>query len=455
MIPRRIWINLAAFFGLFALLLNWAAHNVISLDQIDRPYRITATFDSSPGLQANVAVTYLGVQVGTIDRVALEGGAVQVDLDIDRGQQIPEGVTANVRRKSAVGEPYVSLEMPADYAGGGPYVDPAGSYHIPIERTSVPLSYAALFDSLDDLLGGIPADDLETVLHEVATGIGGHGGDIRSIIENTDDLTATLADRTELFDALASDLTQLTDAIASQADGIGTGFDNVAALTETLAGSRDDIDALLTNAPRLGRQVADLLHGLYPNLSCAFSSTGAILADAGTEQNVANLIAVLVASEGARLSFESSIVQPGEGGADGYYLGGSFTLGFPQAAPPAYATPATFPAAPPIATCDAGAGPDPAVAADGSVGSGDGVAVGEPGSAPEVSDRPVADVPAFPASSDRANRDQSFPLATVLVGFGVALAAVLLGTLRPWRLLGAGRRDDEDPPVPDQEAPQP
>lgn len=72
MIPRRIWINLTAFLGLFALLLWWAVGNVISLDQIERPYRITATFDSSPGLQANVAVTYLGVQVGTIDRVALE-----------------------------------------------------------------------------------------------------------------------------------------------------------------------------------------------------------------------------------------------------------------------------------------------------------------------------------------------------------------------------------------------
>ena len=71
MIPRRVWLNLSVFLALFLLLVNWAIHNVITLDQIDRPYRVTASFESSPGLQANVAVTYLGVQVGTIDRVAL------------------------------------------------------------------------------------------------------------------------------------------------------------------------------------------------------------------------------------------------------------------------------------------------------------------------------------------------------------------------------------------------
>ena len=37
MIPRRIWINLGAFFCLFLLLLNWAVRNVITLDQIERP----------------------------------------------------------------------------------------------------------------------------------------------------------------------------------------------------------------------------------------------------------------------------------------------------------------------------------------------------------------------------------------------------------------------------------
>lgn len=455
MIPRRVWINLGAFFLLFAVLVNWAVRNIISLDQIDRPYRITASFESSPGLQANVAVTYLGVQVGTIDRVALAGGEVLVDLDIDRGRVLPEGLNAAVLRKSAVGEPYVSLEAPDGYGGGGPYIDPGDRYHIPIERTRVPLSYADLFGSLDDLLGGVPADDLEVVVHELAVGLEGRGPQLRTIIGSTADLTGTLAERSALFDALAEDLTQLTDAVASQSAALGSGFDNVTALVETLATSRADIETLLTEAPRFGDRVAELLDGLYPNLTCAFESTGNVFATAGTPQNVANLLAVLAGAAAARDAFDSAVVPTGEGGADGPYLGGSFTLGVGPA-PPAYPAPVQFEPTPPRRACDAGPGPDPAVAADGSTAAG-GEGTGEPseGAAPGVPGRPSPEGPAFPESSDLANRDQSFPLAGVLLAFGAALALVALVTFRPWRLLVGAARDDGGDDTPPEEAPDP
>ena len=44
MINRRVWINLAAFLALFVVLASWAVRNVVSLDQIERPYRIDAEF---------------------------------------------------------------------------------------------------------------------------------------------------------------------------------------------------------------------------------------------------------------------------------------------------------------------------------------------------------------------------------------------------------------------------
>ena len=97
MIPRRVWVNLAVFFGLFAVLANWALRNVLSLDVIERPYSITATFESSPGLRANVEVTYLGVRVGTIDSIHLEPTGVVAAIDIDRGTELP---TRHHRRRA-------------------------------------------------------------------------------------------------------------------------------------------------------------------------------------------------------------------------------------------------------------------------------------------------------------------------------------------------------------------
>jgi phospholipid/cholesterol/gamma-HCH transport system substrate-binding protein len=454
MIPRRIWINLAAFALLFFLLLSWAVRNVISLDAIDRPYRVTASFESSPGLQTNVAVTYLGVQIGTIDRVQLVDGTVLVDLDIERGRRVPEGVHAAIRRKSAVGEPYVSLEMPAGYTGGADPIDPDDDYHIPIGSTSVPLSYAELFSSVDALVASIPAPELATVIHELAVGLEGRGADLRRTIEGISDGTATLAERSDVLDRLAGELTQLTASIAGQQDAIGTSLDNLSALADTLAASRADIEALLAETPGLATQVADLIDGLYPNLTCTFTAAGGVLANAGTEENIANLLAVLALAPAARQSFESAIVQPGEDGADGYYLGGSFTLGV-GAQPPAYATPATLPPSPPLRTCDAGPGPDPGTAPDGSV-AGDGPGgTNSPDDEAAVSDRPVTEQPAVPATTDAEGGDQSFPLGTVLLALGLALALVLLAAYKPWRLLLAGGRDDggPDPDRPDQEPP--
>ena len=112
MISRRVVINLVAFALLFAVLAVWAVTNVVQLDQIERPYTIVAEFESSPGLQPNVEATYLGVSIGSVEAVDLAEGHVRVAIDVDRGVEIPEGVSAAVRRKSAVGEPYVALDPP-------------------------------------------------------------------------------------------------------------------------------------------------------------------------------------------------------------------------------------------------------------------------------------------------------------------------------------------------------
>jgi phospholipid/cholesterol/gamma-HCH transport system substrate-binding protein len=106
---RRIAVNLAAFGLLFAVLAVWAVRNVLHLQLIDKPYTVVAEFERSPGLRRDVEVAYLGTRIGTIGSVSLQPGHVEVTLRIDRGVELPADVTAAVRRKSAVGEPYVDL----------------------------------------------------------------------------------------------------------------------------------------------------------------------------------------------------------------------------------------------------------------------------------------------------------------------------------------------------------
>src|SRR3546814_15893095 len=96
-----------------------------------------------------------------------------------------------------------------------------------------------------------------------------------------------------------------------------------------------DIETLLAEAPSFGAQVEDLLVATYADLSCTFADVGATFAEIGTDEQIAALVHVLRSSAGARDALDAAIVPPGDGGADGYYLGGSFGVDAEQS-PPTY-----------------------------------------------------------------------------------------------------------------------
>lgn len=440
MISRRVVVNLVAFVVLFAVLASWAVRNVVKLDQIERPYTIVAEFESSPGLQPNVEATYLGVSVGSVESVALEDDHVRVEIDINRGVEIPEGISAAVRRKSAVGEPYVALDPPPD-AEHAATIDPKARYTIPLERTSIPLSYGQLFASVDDLVSSVPPEDFGTVLHELAVALEGRGPELREILASADQLTGTLATRTETFDELATSLTALTRTLTSHREGIGSAFDDLAALTDSLARSSDDIRRLMEEAPTFGVQVRDLLEATYVDLSCTFDDVGAVFRAVGTEAHIDDLVTVLRFAAEARDALDAALVEPGQDGADGPYLGGSF--GIVADDPPApYATPPTLPEPTPLAACGAAAAPgttDPGAA--GAAG-----AAGSSGSRPhgtvDVPGRRGPAAPELPASTTADTGSAGLPFGGLLLLAGLAVLAGVAAAVRPWRWLPFTRRPD-------------
>src|SRR5581483_6190557 len=117
MLPRRIYLNLAAFALLFVVLAAWAAINVIRPDILRDTYRVQARFAEATGLRPGVEVTFRGVRVGDV---------AGVDLEIDSRHQLPLDATAAVRRRSAVGEPYVAIDPPPEWERGGPTMPTSG-----------------------------------------------------------------------------------------------------------------------------------------------------------------------------------------------------------------------------------------------------------------------------------------------------------------------------------------
>jgi phospholipid/cholesterol/gamma-HCH transport system substrate-binding protein len=428
---RRIVINLVAFTILGVVLTVWAAANVIPIDSVDKPYRVTAAFETSPGLSPDFEVTYLGHKIGAIDTVKLRKGHVDVVLRIDRDVELPRELTAAVRRKSAVGEPYVDLSRRAASAAqpqsaGGHLRD---GDRIPIEHTTIPLSYTNLFEAVDRLVKAIDPADLKTVLHELAVGLEGRDRSIRDLVKGTDQLTADFAAKGELLEATLTELSKFTHTVADHTGAIGSSFDNLAAIGAGLTEARQSINALLERGPDFGTRVADLFARTKADFGCTFDALGG-LASRLDDSALADLEQAIV--DGATLEHilqdTRDTDQP-----DGPFQQGKAKINFGQPLP-MHSPPLAPPAIPPLPTCTAstaGAGGG----AGAKAATGTAAPVVPPSFAPHPGEGLGAPPEAAPPPAESTSKSVGdggmdwLPIAGL-----IALAALVVAT-RPWRLL--------------------
>src|SRR3546814_542095 len=205
----------------------WAVFDIIRPVALEETYPLRLEFADATGLRTNVEVTYRGVRVGEITDVSLREGGAEVRAAIAADRQLPSGVTAAIRRRSAVGEPYLSLDAPAGWEPGDALLDTEDGADIPLERTSAGVAYGSLFDSAEDLLSGIDRDDLGTVTSELAVALRDQGDELGRIIANTTDAASTFAAGRDELDQLAVEVTALMGVLADKSTTIADATDDV------------------------------------------------------------------------------------------------------------------------------------------------------------------------------------------------------------------------------------
>lgn len=320
MLGRRIYLNLAAFATLFVVLLTWAAFGILKPDFLQDRYSLHAQFTDVNGLRPGVEVTHRGVRVGQVRAVEIDAGHATVELSIETTTDLHHGIGAAVRRRSAVGEPYVALtEAPGDGRRSAT-IPQDGSYTIPLEDTTPPLSYGQLFESAEELLTGIDKGELNTVVSELNLALGGRGQQIRRIIGRTSEATASFAARADMLERLAGGLTSFTGLLADEADTIANATDDLEVLVDSLASRSDDISLLLDRSPGIAARIERLLAASYHNLECGFDAAGDISSVVGAPDTIAQLTRLLRASQTAAEVIPKAILE----GPDGRYLAGTF-----------------------------------------------------------------------------------------------------------------------------------
>jgi len=241
-------------------------------------YRVAAVFDTVSGLDLKAAVRMAGVQVGTVEIVALEDSKARVVLRIDPGVKIPRGTEAAVKTMGLLGDKYVDLIPKQQAETGQAGQERAGFYKDGdrIER-SVASSDA---DQLITKLSAI-ADDIKQVTGSLRNVFGSQRGeksmedilhDLRQTTANIKDFSYALrGDGSELVARLNELAQNLNGVVNDNKDNLKVTLENVREASKSAEMALASIENVTKKIDRgegtLGKLVND--DGMYSNIDSA------------------------------------------------------------------------------------------------------------------------------------------------------------------------------------------
>jgi len=251
--------------GAFSLvLLLFTAIIIVVFGQMrfDRTTGYSAIFSNASGLRNGQFVRASGVEVGKVSNVRLidNGQRVRVDFNVQRALTLYQGTTASIRYLNLIGDRYLDLERGDDNR----LLPPGGI--IPIERTKPALDLDALIGGFRPLFRALDPAKVNNIAQGIITVFQGEGGTISSILDQTAQLTATLADRDQAIGEVIGNLNTVLDTTVRHQKQLDDTINNFEVLITGLKNRADPIADSLANISNAAGTVGDLLADNRPLL---------------------------------------------------------------------------------------------------------------------------------------------------------------------------------------------
>ncbi len=282
---KRVWVNGVVFLIVSGFLVYFGVTRYLI------PARegtiITMSVADAAGLQPRSDVTIRGVPSGTVGTVNLtEDGTADVQLILDPGVTLEGGASAEITRRSPIGDLTVNL-IPGD----GPLM--ATGSRIPAERVTLPPDAERTIEVLAQVLASVEPADLQLVLTEAAIALRGRGDDLARLEEAGADLPERILQVQAELESLLRTGPVVLEALADEAPTLGDDITQTAILAEILRDRRFDLVELSANGASFAEVFGDLLARQKPNLSCLIRDFATINGSIAEPENLRNLIAVL------------------------------------------------------------------------------------------------------------------------------------------------------------------
>ncbi|SFM55482.1 virulence factor Mce family protein [Pseudonocardia ammonioxydans] len=277
-------------------------------------------------MQERADVKVRGLIVGEVEQVSTDGDTTSIEMSMnpDLIDQIPENVHAQLLPKTLFGEKFVSLVPPAAPAT----TRLAAGSVIPEDRSQAAMEVERVLDQLLPLLQAVRPQDLATTLGSLSSALQGRGEQLGETLEQLNTLTrglnpvvpdlqedirqlATFADN---LDAAAPDLLDAVDNLAVTSRTIVEQREGLRNLYRSVTGASDDLGAFLDangdniiGVSRASRPTLETLARYSPEFPCLFGQLTDLVPVVnnairpGTDRVGVNITLEIVASKGKYL----------------------------------------------------------------------------------------------------------------------------------------------------------
>jgi phospholipid/cholesterol/gamma-HCH transport system substrate-binding protein len=240
------------------------------------PMKLVATFDDVGDLVVDHAVQVADVRVGSITKIELTSDyKAKVTMSL-KNVDLPADAIAELRTTSLLGEKFIQLrscDPTLDFtSGAGGAKTPlctgtkdklVSGTEIPRERTKQAPELEAVADQAVQLLGGVMANDVATLVQTGSIGFGGRADELRGLLTDLSTISGTLADQTNHIAGILDGLDKATTALASNNTDVDQLLVNLSDTTAVLAQQRDHTIATLQALTRLAQDQDRLVFDPY------------------------------------------------------------------------------------------------------------------------------------------------------------------------------------------------
>lgn len=439
----RLVANLVVF-GVVALVL--VGYGIVDLlgNPFESTTSLSAVFPTASGVGTNFSVELNGVTVGTVSSVRLVRRGAEVGMAIDHGVAVPGDVVASIGIANDLGEQVVELTP----RHGGRVAPLRSGAVVPVSKSGIPVQVGQVVAEATRLLRDVPAGKLNDLLRQLALGLQGQSGNLRTIITASTAFSREFLQYQQQFTQLLASSPPVMNAVSAAGPQLSQALANTEAMVQVLAQEKTYLEGDIVNGQGATGDLGQLTTNQAPDLGCLihdFSQLDANLDQPATLSNLSSSLSLNqyffhAVTSVAVAGTAKALVSGAQSNPDQTFLRTRLLLPPETEMGETYATPVSVPAVKPGAACDTELGDGVGAASQpGFTPAAGGVLEAPNASESQVRGRGDGSSPTQPAPSSTTQvasyhgREGSATPVLLVVGGLVVPALLLAWGVRPSR----------------------